>query len=216
MSSKMLNEAFVWAEPEEEYDTPVEDYDASVISTVIWESDDEKYERQLLAMLDDAYDGWVSYEETWPKKRIIYPSVKFMVDHHAPFPKRPKALDTRIAQEMMDFKELKDLLWKKQKDATKAYEKAQLDLETEVKKPKAYAQKWSERINGAESDAVKHLKIELEKATKTYTKAKEEFENHEKAHKILLDLVQAHKMSVEAYEECMVLEKKMTKDMWAM
>jgi hypothetical protein len=215
MSSKMLNQAFFHSDStDEDYDTPVEEYDPSVISSVVWESDDEKYERQLLAMLDDAYDGWEN--PTWPQKRIMYPSVKFMVDHHAFSPTRPKALDPRLEQEMVNYKEQKDILWKKQKEANKAFDTSQKALDEEMKKPKAYSQKWSQRINGGETDAVKHLRIELERVKNTYEKAKDEFEKHEKLYSTLVNLVDAHKMAMTAYEDCMVLEKKLTKAMWGM
>ena len=218
MSSKVVyqmqeeKDAWAFAESEDYEKDDVAVYEVSSIESAVWESDDERYERELLESLNGIYDTWMT--PTWPQKRIQYPSVKFMVDHNAPRPKEVKPLSDEIIAEMKRYKEQKDILWKKQKEKEKQVKRIEADMEEEKKKPITYSQKWSEKIKGGESDAIKHLKIQLAQAQKSYNEVKEESEKFEYSYASLTSLVNAHTICKEAFDECEVAEKKMMRAMW--
>lgn len=184
--------------------------DLSTVESVPWESDDERQEREILAML---HEEWDPMNQPWPLKKIAYPSVKFMVDHHAARPEMPKPLLERHHLQVKQYKDEKDKVWQKQKDLKKKMDEAEKALKDEESKPKSFGQKWSQKINGGLSDEMKHLKIKHEKAIDDYNKAKNELDTFEEKYSAILQLVSAHKDTVKTYEACILAEKRMNRAM---
>lgn len=187
-----------------------EAWDLSTVESLPWESDDERQEREILAML---HDEWNSVNEPWPLKKIAYPSVKFMKDHHNPRPQMPKPLLDRHHQQVQEYKDEKDKVWQKQKDLKKKMDEAAKAMKEEESKPKTFGQKWSQKINGGMSDELKILKIKHDKAVEDYNKAKIELDTFEEKYSAILQLVSAHEDVVQTYNACILAEKRMNRAM---
>lgn len=183
----------------------------SSISYDSWEDEDIdiRMERELLESLDEKYD-----ELSWPTKWIMYPSVKFMVQHNAPPAKPPAPLLKRQIQSMEEYKKGHEELCSQEKIMKKKVVQAEEALRAEETKPKVYGQKWSDRINGGPSNAVKHLKMEYDRATQAHSKVKQDIEKFEKTYSTIVQLIQAHNACTRAYEKCRMEEEKLDKAMW--
>lgn len=194
-------------------DSRGENWDLSSIESEVWEDDDARLERELLANVDAMYDNWEN-GTSWPTTRIAYPSVKFMVDSHAPIPKPLNPLLERQVNALEQYKKGRDTLTATIRSLKKKVQAAEDELRTEETKPKPFSQKWSERISGGPSNAVKHLKMELDKINQDYNTAKNNLERFEKTYSTIIQLTEAHDSYTKMYESYVKLEDKYTKLMW--